>query len=70
MYTIQVFALMLDRGRPCGEEWVDLATVSQRESDDHELAEAKSLAGVARGYHRRVRIVKSLPNGLLQHVTG
>lgn len=70
MYTIQVFSLLLESGRPCGEEWTDFATISQRESDAHELSEAKSLAHVAREYHRKVRIVRSHPGGLLTHVAG
>lgn len=70
MYTVQIWSLMLDCDRPCGQEWTDLATISQRETDGHERAEAEALMSTAREHYRRVRVVKSLPSGLLQHVAG
>lgn len=70
MYTVQVYVLVFESGKPSGEEWVDLATISQRETDAHERAEAESLRAIALDCYRRVRLVKSQPSGLLQHVAG
>lgn len=74
MCTVQAFTL--DVAPPVtypstectGDEWTDVATICQLETDREELAEARELARIARGYYIRVRIVDSSPGGLLHLV--
>lgn len=76
MYTVQAYTMTVHPSitypsTECvEEEWTDLHTVSQAETFDEELAEARELKRIAGGLYRKVRIVKSLPSGLLQHVEG
>lgn len=67
MYAVQHKALVA-RHSPFGEtelrnEWVDIITVGQLETEQAELTEARRIAARARGVYRDVRIRKSLPGG-------
>lgn len=76
MYTVQTYTLVVPPSitypttEIVKEEWSDLATINQLETDAEELAEARELMSIAKALYTRVRIVKSLPSGLLQHVAG
>lgn len=74
MYTVQAHTLIVGPSitypstECAGGEWTDLATISQLETEQAELQEARELKRIAEGYYTRVRIVKSRPDGLLQFV--
>lgn len=69
MYTVQAHILIVDPSityptTECtGDEWSDIATINQLETEQAELQEARELMSIARDYYTRVRIVKSLPGG-------
>lgn len=76
MYTVQAFTLIVPPSitypttERYVESWSDLATIDQLETTQAELSEARELMRIAKGLYVRVRIVKSLPSGLLQFVEG
>lgn len=76
MYTVQAYTLTVPPSitypttEIVEETWTDLATINQLETNEAELAEARELMSIAKTLYTRVRIVKSLPSGLLQHVAG
>lgn len=76
MYTVQAYTLIVPPSitypttELAEEVWSDLATINQLETDAEELAEARELMRIAKALYVKVRIVKSLPSGLLQHVEG
>lgn len=76
MYTVQAYTITVHPSvtypttEIYEESWTDLATISQLETSQEEFAEARELMRIAKGLYHRVRIVKSRPDGLLQHVEG
>lgn len=67
MYVVQHKALVARHSSfdetELTNEWRDIITVGQLETEQAELVEARRIATRARGVYRDVRIRKSLPGG-------
>lgn len=67
MYAVQYKALTARHSSfeetELRNEWRNIITVGQLETEQAELAEARRIATRARGVYRDVRIRKSLPGG-------
>lgn len=70
MYTVEVKILTVAPSitylptEMTDEEWSDLVTVPQLETDQEELQEARKVAQLARKYYHSVRITEGTGNGM------